>query len=76
MAKVDVFSDEWCKTWVDKVRSSKTFSEYNKGWQGDIGCVMYMDAANLFFRFRFSGKTEKIFNNCFTVSHIFRYCHV
>ena len=48
MAMVDVFSDEWCKTWEDKVRESKTFSEYNKGWQGDIGCVMYKDpAANL-----------------------------
>ena len=48
MAMVDVFSDEWCQTWEDKVRGSKTFSEYNRGWQGDIGCVMHKDpAANL-----------------------------
>jgi putative sterol carrier protein len=48
LAKVDVFSDEWCKTWEEKVRASKVFAEYNKGWQGDIGCVMHKDpAANI-----------------------------
>ena len=45
MAKVDVFSAEWCKTWEEKVRASKVFAEYNKRWQGDIGCVMHKDAA-------------------------------
>jgi putative sterol carrier protein len=43
MAKVDVFSDEWCKAWEEKIRASKDFAVYNRGWQGDIGCVMYKD---------------------------------
>ena len=43
MAKVDVFSDEWCKAWEDKVKASKDFAVYNKGWQGGIGCVMQKD---------------------------------
>jgi hypothetical protein len=34
MTKLDVFSDEWCKTWEDKVKASKDFAVYNKGWQG------------------------------------------
>jgi len=45
MAKLDVFTDEWCKAWEEKVRASKDFAVYNKGWQGDIGCVMYKDPA-------------------------------
>ncbi len=43
MAKLDVFSDEWCKDWEDKVKNSKDFAVYNQGWQGDIGCVMQKD---------------------------------
>ena len=43
MAKLDVFSDEWCKNWEDKVKASRDFAVYNKGWQGDIGCVMQKD---------------------------------
>lgn len=43
MAKVDVFSDEWCKAWEDKVKASEDFAVYNKGWQGDMGCVMQKD---------------------------------
>ena len=45
MPKLDVFSDEWCKAWADKVKASKDFAVYNKGWQGDIGCVMLKDPA-------------------------------
>lgn len=43
MAKLDVFSDEWCNAWEEKVRESKDFAVFNKGWEGDIGCVMYKD---------------------------------
>ncbi len=43
MAKVDVFSDAWCKAWEEKVRASREFAVYNKGWQGDIGCIMQKD---------------------------------
>ncbi|MEW6264555.1 MAG: SCP2 sterol-binding domain-containing protein [Thermodesulfobacteriota bacterium] len=43
MAKLKVFSDEWCRAWEDKIRSSQDFAQFNKGWQGDIGCVMYAD---------------------------------
>jgi hypothetical protein len=38
-----VQQDEWCKAWEDKVRASKDFAVYNKGWQGGIGCVMQKD---------------------------------
>jgi putative sterol carrier protein len=43
MAKVDVFSDEWCAAWEKKVSGSEDFAVFNKGWEGDIGCVMYKD---------------------------------
>ena len=43
MSKVDVFSDEWCKAWEDKVKESKDFPNFNKGWQGDIACVILKD---------------------------------
>ena len=43
MDRVDVFSDEWCKAWEDKVKASKDFAVYNKGWHGGIGCVMQKD---------------------------------
>ena len=43
MAKLDVFSDEWCRDWEQKVKDSKEFAVFNKGWQGDIGCVMQKD---------------------------------
>lgn len=43
MEKLDVFSDEWCKAWEDKVKASDDFAVFNKGWQGDIGCVMLKD---------------------------------
>lgn len=43
MAKLDVFSDEWCLAWQQKVSGSKEFTLFNKGWEGDVGCVMYKD---------------------------------
>ena len=43
MAKLEVFSDEWCAAWERKVSDSKDFAVFNKGWEGDIGCVMYKD---------------------------------
>jgi putative sterol carrier protein len=43
MAKLDVFSDEWCKAWEEKVRASKDFAQFNKGWEGDISCIMLKD---------------------------------
>ena len=43
MAKLDVFSDQWCQAWEEKVRASKDFAVYNRGWQGDISCVMLKD---------------------------------
>jgi len=48
MAKLKVFSDEWCKAWEDNVKASKDFAIYNKGWEGDLACIMFKDpAANL-----------------------------
>ena len=32
-----VFTDEWAKAWEDKVKESKDFPVFNKGWEGDIG---------------------------------------
>ena len=43
MAKLDVFTEEWTSAWEEKLKASADFAEYNKGWQGDIGCVMYKD---------------------------------
>jgi putative sterol carrier protein len=43
MSKLEVFSKEWCDEWAEKVRASKDFAVFNKGWDGDIGCVMYKD---------------------------------
>jgi putative sterol carrier protein len=43
MAKLNVFSDAWCAAWERKVSDSKDFAVFNKGWEGDIGCVMYKD---------------------------------
>ena len=43
MPELDVFSDEWCSAWEQKVKDSKDFAVFNKGWEGDIGCVMYKD---------------------------------
>ena len=45
MAKLDVFSDEWCKAWEQKVSASKDFAIYNKGWEGTVGCVIQKDPA-------------------------------
>jgi len=48
MAKLKVFSDEWCNAWADKIRESKEFPIHNKGWEGDIGCCISKDPkANL-----------------------------
>jgi putative sterol carrier protein len=48
MTKLAVFSDEWCRTWENLVKASEDFAVYNKGWQGDIGCVILKDpGANL-----------------------------
>lgn len=43
MTKFAVFSDEWCKNWENLVKASEEFAVYNKGWQGDIGCVILKD---------------------------------
>jgi len=45
VAKLIVFSDEWCKAWEEKVRQSEDFKVYNKGWEGDISGIMYKDPA-------------------------------
>jgi len=45
MAKLDVFSDEWCKAWEQKVSASKDFAIYNKGWQGTVACIIQKDPA-------------------------------
>jgi len=48
MTKLAVFSEEWCRAWEEKVRASEAFAVYNKGWEGDIGCVIQADpGANL-----------------------------
>jgi len=48
MAKLDVFSDEWCEVWEQKVSASKDFAIYNKGWEGTVACIIQKDpAANL-----------------------------
>jgi putative sterol carrier protein len=43
MTKLAVFSDEWCQNWEDLVKASEDFAVYNKGWEGDIGCVILKD---------------------------------
>ena len=43
MTKLAVFSDEWCQAWENMVKDSKDFAVYNKGWEGDIGCVILKD---------------------------------
>ncbi|MBN2283146.1 MAG: SCP2 sterol-binding domain-containing protein [Deltaproteobacteria bacterium] len=43
MERLKVFSDEWCNAWADKIRESKDFAVFNKGWEGDIGCVISAD---------------------------------
>ena len=43
MAKLDVFSQDWCRAWEEKVRASKDFAVFNKGWEGDIGCFILKD---------------------------------
>jgi putative sterol carrier protein len=45
MTKLEVFSDEWCQAWEDMVKASKDFAVHNKGWEGDIGCVILKDPA-------------------------------
>ena len=45
MAKLKVFTPEWTGAWEEAVRASKTFAEYNKGWKGDIGAIMFADPA-------------------------------
>jgi putative sterol carrier protein len=45
MAKLEVFSDEWCKAWEEKVRASGDFKIYNKGWEGDIAGIIFKDPA-------------------------------
>jgi putative sterol carrier protein len=48
MTKLAVFSDEWCQQWENLVKASEDFAVYNKGWEGDIGCVILKDpGANL-----------------------------
>ena len=46
MAEVDVFSDEWCDMWKEKLNQNDTFAKYNKGWEGDISCVIEADPEN------------------------------
>ena len=57
MAKLDVFSDQWCQAWEEKVRASQDFAVYNKGWQGDIG---WMKVAGAGYDFAFAKGTEGV----------------
>ena len=43
MSKLEVFTDEWTTAWEEILKASADFAEYNKGWEGDIGCIMYKD---------------------------------
>jgi putative sterol carrier protein len=43
MAGLKVFTEEWCKAWEARVRANSAFAAANKGWQGDIGCIMFKD---------------------------------
>ncbi|MBI5585414.1 MAG: SCP2 sterol-binding domain-containing protein [Deltaproteobacteria bacterium] len=45
MEPLDVFSPAWCQAWAEKVRASKEFAVFNKGWEGDIGCIILKDPA-------------------------------
>jgi putative sterol carrier protein len=40
---IDVFTDEWCAAWEEKLKESKDFPVYNKGWEGDVGCIIQPD---------------------------------
>lgn len=48
MAKVDVFSEEWCRLWKDKLNDNPDFAKYNKGWEGDISGIVQADPDNNF----------------------------
>ncbi len=37
---IDVFTDEWCVAFEEKLKESKDFAEYNKGWEGDVSCII------------------------------------
>ena len=43
MAKLKVFSEEWCNTWADRIRASKDFAVFNKGWEGDLSGIIFKD---------------------------------
>ena len=43
MAKLKVFTKEWCDAWADKVRASEEFTKFNKGWEGDISGIIFAD---------------------------------
>ncbi|MEW5722652.1 MAG: SCP2 sterol-binding domain-containing protein [Thermodesulfobacteriota bacterium] len=45
MSKLKVFTEEWCRAWEDQVKASRDFPVFNKGWEGDIGCIMQADPA-------------------------------
>ena len=40
---IDVFTDEWCAAWEEKLKESKDFPVYNKGWEGDVACIIQPD---------------------------------
>ena len=40
---IDVFTDEWCADWEEKLKESKDFPVYNKGWEGDVACIIQPD---------------------------------
>jgi putative sterol carrier protein len=37
---IDVFTDEWCVAFEEKLKESKDFPVYNKGWEGDVSCII------------------------------------
>ena len=41
MAKLKVFSKEWCDAWADNIMKSKDFARFNKGWEGDISGIIF-----------------------------------
>ncbi len=48
MAKLDVFSEEWCKEWKDMLNVNDAFAKYNKGWEGDLSGIIQADPDNNF----------------------------
>ncbi|MFH2129963.1 MAG: SCP2 sterol-binding domain-containing protein [bacterium] len=48
MPQLDVFSEEWCKEWKDRLNRNADFAKYNKGWEGDLSGIIQADPDNNF----------------------------